>query len=289
MDFTIVTPSFRQLDWLACCIASVADQEGVAVEHIVQDAGTQGFAEFAKRMRDRWPDRPGYRRVMASEPDQGMYDAVNKGIKKGTGEICAYLNCDEQYLPGALRAVQQEMRKAPQANLLYAGFVVVDTEGRLVTLQQPSPLFWPHVATSHLPNFTCATFFRRGLFDRENAWFDSSYRACGDAAWTLQRLRAHTPTIRLHQFLGVFRETGDHQGLSLEGLAERANIRNTQPAWVRWGAGFWKLHHRLRKLASGGYRQQTLRYAIWNTPLASGRTSCGPSTATGIWRSRLGF
>ncbi|MFZ9875021.1 MAG: glycosyltransferase, partial [Candidatus Methylacidiphilales bacterium] len=89
MDFTIVTPSHRQLDWLACCIASVADQEGVTVEHIVQDAGTEGFAEFAERMRKRWPDREGYRRVMISETDAGMYDAINKGLKRGSGRICA--------------------------------------------------------------------------------------------------------------------------------------------------------------------------------------------------------
>lgn len=289
MDFTIVTPSYQQLDWLACCIASVADQEGVSVEHIVQDAGSEGFADFAERMRKRWPDRPGYRRVMVSEPDLGMYDAVNKGLKRGAGEICGYLNCDEQYLPGALQAVRQAMGKEPQAKLLYAGFVVVDAAGRLVTLQQPALLFWPHVATSHLPNFTCATFFRRSFLDQEKAWFDPSFRACGDADWSLQRLRAKTPSTRLFQFVSVFRETGDHQGLSPQGLAEREKIRSAQHAWVRWGAGLWKIRHRLQKLLSGGYGPQSLRYAIWHKSFDVARTSYGPSTGTGIWRSRLEF
>ena len=71
MDFTIVTPSFRQLEQLGCCIASVADQEGVTLEHIVQDGGTEGFGDFAKKMAERWPDRPGYRRVMVSRKRQG--------------------------------------------------------------------------------------------------------------------------------------------------------------------------------------------------------------------------
>jgi dephospho-CoA kinase len=57
MDFTIITPSFGQLDHLACCIASVADQEGVEVEHIVQDGGTMGFREFSSQMAKQWPDR----------------------------------------------------------------------------------------------------------------------------------------------------------------------------------------------------------------------------------------
>ena len=104
MDFTIVTPSFRQLEQLGCCIASIADQEGVSVEHIVQDGGTEGFEDFGNKMAERWPNRRGYRRVMISEPDGGMYDAINRGLKRATGGICAYLNCDEQYLPGVLKS-----------------------------------------------------------------------------------------------------------------------------------------------------------------------------------------
>ena len=51
MRFTIVTPSFNQLDWLELCVASVADQQGVAsIEHIVQDAGTPGIEEFARHL-----------------------------------------------------------------------------------------------------------------------------------------------------------------------------------------------------------------------------------------------
>ena len=105
MDFTIVTPSFRQLEQLGCCIASVADQEGVTLEHIVQDDGTEGFGDFAKKMAERWPDRSCYQRVMVSEKDGGMYGAINRGFEKAKGSICAYLNCDEQYLPGVLKNV----------------------------------------------------------------------------------------------------------------------------------------------------------------------------------------
>lgn len=109
MDFTVVTPSFNQLDQLSCCIGSIADQEGVSVEHIVQDGGTEGFLEFAQRMRDQWPDRPGYRRIMVTEKDGGMYDAINRGFEKGKGAFCAYLNCDEQYLPETLKRVVQAL------------------------------------------------------------------------------------------------------------------------------------------------------------------------------------
>ena len=119
MDFTIVTPSFRQLEQLGCCIASIAAQEGVSVEHIVQDGGTEGFGDFAKRMAEQWPDRPSYRRIMVSEKDEGMYDAINRGFKKAKGSICAYLNCDEQYLPGTLKRVAEAFRANPDVDLFF--------------------------------------------------------------------------------------------------------------------------------------------------------------------------
>ena len=251
MDFTIVTPSLGQMEHLECCIASVADQEGVSIEHIVQDGGTARFNEFAETMSKRWPDRPNYRRVMISENDSGMYDAVNKGLKKGTGRICAYLNCDEQYLAGALAKVMDEFKKQAGIEILYGGFLVVDEKGGLVTAQRPVKMFWQHVATSHLPNFTCATFFKREMMEREKAYFDTRYRACADAAWTIERLKRETKMGMMADFIGVFVEQETNQGVKKEGLAEADAIRCRLHPCVRSTAFLWKLMHRLRKLFEG--------------------------------------
>jgi len=95
--FSIITPSYRNSAWLKLCIASVADQQ-VEVEHIIQDAGSDdGTLDWL--LQDK--------RVRAFvEKDQGMYDGINRGLRRAGGDILAYLNCDEQYLPGALRAVR---------------------------------------------------------------------------------------------------------------------------------------------------------------------------------------
>src|ERR1039458_7906042 len=97
MSISIITPSYRQSDWLKLCIASVADQ-GVALEHIIQDAGSDdGTLDWLRQDS----------RVKAFvEKDAGMYDAVNRGLRRASGEILAYLNCDEQYLPGTLITVK---------------------------------------------------------------------------------------------------------------------------------------------------------------------------------------
>ena len=105
MQFSIITPSFRNSQWLKLCIASVADQQGVELEHIVQDScsddGTQDWLPHDQRVK------------AFIEKDGGMYDAVNRGYRRATGDILAYLNCDEQYLPGALKAVHDFFESHP--------------------------------------------------------------------------------------------------------------------------------------------------------------------------------
>ena len=287
MDFTIVTPSYGQLHYLGCCIASVADQEGVSIEHIVQDGGTARFNEFAETVSKRWPDRPNYRRVMISEPDSGMYDAINKGLKKGTGRICAYLNCDEQYLAGALAKVLDEFRKQPAAEILYGGFLVVDKKGDLVTAQRPVKMFWQHVATSHLPNFTCATFFRREMMEREKAYFDAQYRACADAAWTIERLKRETKMGMMADFIGVFVEQETNQGVKKEGLAEADAIRCRLHPCVRSTAFLWKLMHRLRKLFEGKYFPKRVSYDIFRKGEVGKRQHYPARWVSPFWVSRL--
>jgi glycosyltransferase involved in cell wall biosynthesis len=105
MKFSIITPSFRNSNWLKLCIASVADQQGVEFEHIVQDSCSDDGTQ------DWLPRDP---RVKAFiEKDGGMYDAVNRGYRRAQGDILAYLNCDEQYLPGALKTVHDFFESHP--------------------------------------------------------------------------------------------------------------------------------------------------------------------------------
>ena len=287
MDFTIVTPSLGQLEHLECCIASVADQQGISIEHIVQDGGTANFNEFAETMRKRWPDRPNYRRVMISEPDSGMYDAINKGLKKGTGRICAYLNCDEQYLAGALAKVLNEFRRQPAAEILYGGFLVVDEKDDLVTAQRPVKLFWQHVATSHLPNFTCATFFKREMMERERGYFDTQYKSCADAVWTIERLKIGTKMGLMDEFIGVFVEQETNQGVKKEGLAEADAIRRRLHPCVRSTAFLWKLMHRLRKLLEGKYFPKRVSYNIFRKGEVGKRQHHPARWVSPFWASRL--
>ncbi len=307
MDFTIVTPSFKQLDYLECCVSSIAEQTGVKVEHFVQDAGSPGIEEFAEKTAERLLGRYGGERVtkleafellhirtahgyslrILKEKDEGMYDAVNKGLEKATGKICAYLNCDEQYLLGALESVKAGLEKNEGWDICYGGFLVVDGRGELITAQRPVKMFWAHVGTSHLANFTCATFFTREMLEREKAYFDTQYKWCGDAVWTMERLKKGTNAGRLDRSASAFVEAGSNQGIGREGLTEAKRIRDGLPSWVRWTSALWKLRHRIGKLLCGGYFPQRVSYVIFIKTELERRRHFPARWANPFWGSRL--
>src|SRR5919197_3147394 len=93
---TIVTPSLNQRQFIEETICSVLDQGYPNLEYIVIDGGsTDGSLEVIARYA-RWLN------YWVSEPDRGQAHAINKGIERATGDILAFLNSDDAYMPGAL-------------------------------------------------------------------------------------------------------------------------------------------------------------------------------------------
>jgi glycosyltransferase involved in cell wall biosynthesis len=285
MDFTIVTPSFRQLEQLECCVASVADQEGVEVEHIVQDGGTDGFGEFAKQMAERWPDRPGYRRVMVSEKDKGMYDAINRGFEKAKGSICAYLNCDEQYLPDTLKKVAEAFRSNPQVDIFFGDALVLDETGSARCWRKVLVPLVAHTWTCHFSAFTAAMFFRRSLLDKVIR-FDTSYRAAADAEWYLKARRQGAKPGVLGSVTSTFLETGKNLGMTSTAQEERKCLTRTAPFWIRIFRPGWLLIHRARRFLAGAHRPRSITYKIFSFPCAERREFVA-SSLRATWPGRM--
>src|SRR5512136_2069559 len=124
MKISVITPSYNQSAFLKETINSIASQEvNALVEHIIIDGGsTDGSVELLKSLGDRvrW----------LSEPDHGQADAVNKGIRMATGEIIGWLNSDDLYLPGALKAVADYFRDHPECLWVYGRCSIIDDSGK---------------------------------------------------------------------------------------------------------------------------------------------------------------
>lgn len=285
MDFTIVTPSFRQLEQLECCIASVADQEGMEVEHLVQDGGTEGFRDFAETMAKRWPDRPGYRRIMASRPDKGMYDAINQGLQKARGNLCAYLNCDEQYQAGVLRRVKELAETNPTDEVWVGDVVVVGEGGQALCQRKVLPPTLRHTWTCHLGAFTAASFFRRRLVE-QGLLFNPAYRAAADAEWFVRILRSGRQPRRLGFVCATFTEGKENLGLTPVAQEERSRLNQTAPRWMRTLSWAWVVEHRIRRWLGGCHQRTDVTYSLF-LPDANHRTQKMARHLRTSWPGRL--
>jgi glycosyltransferase involved in cell wall biosynthesis len=262
MDFTIITPSFGQLDHLACCIASVADQEGVEVEHIIQDGGTKGFADFAVRMAQQWPNRSGYQRIMVSEQDGGMYDAINRGLKRAKGKVCAYLNCDEQYLPGVLSMIWASFQNNPSLDVVLGDVIIVGKDGEAICHRKMVKPGLAHTWTCHFGALTAGIFFREKLVN-EGLLFDTSYRVASDAEWFVRVLQSGKKVQSLRRTTSTFMESGENLGLSSAAKEERERLDASAPLYFRVLRPVWVLMHRLRRLWTGAHRSEDVAYGIY--------------------------
>jgi glycosyltransferase involved in cell wall biosynthesis len=259
MRVSIITPSFRNSDWLRLCIASVADQ-GVDVEHIIQDAGSDdGTLEWL--LQDK-------RVLVFVEKDDGMYDAINRGLRRASGDVLAWLNCDEQFLPGALDSVVEFFKNNPQVDVLFGDIVFVNSRGEYTGHRKvQTPLLY-HTWTCHLSTLSCATFFRRRVVFEHGEFFDPRLRASGDGEWMVRLLRRRVRMAALSRFTSVFTLTGDNMSRKPNSLREARELHRTAPAWARVTKPLIILYHRLRRLAGGMYSQPPFSFSLYtrNSP-----------------------
>lgn len=251
---SIVTPSFRQLEWLKLCAASIVDQEGIEHEHIVQDAGTgQELEEWARTISGM---------SLHVEKDEGMYDAINRGLRRSRGVICSYLNCDEQLLPGTLARVASFFDAHPDADVLFGDAILIDRHGNPISYRRTVLPKFSHLRCAHLNTPTCATFFRRRLLDR-GFFFDPEWKVIGDQVWIENLLRARVRMVTLPEPLAVFAFTGANLGSTQASQDEALRRRGDRAPLGKFQKLAAVVSHRIRKLFAGAYKRRSIEIEIY--------------------------
>jgi len=274
---SIVTPSLEQVQWLRLCIASVADQERVRVEHIVQDGGTR---EISQNILPEGPGKHDYNLQLYVEKDAGMYDAVNRGLARASGDVCAYLNCDEQYLPGVLHEIMNYFGRNPAVDVLFGDAILVNEDGNPLAYRRAILPSLSHLRLADLNTLTCATFFRRRLVDA-GFRFPTHLRIAGDQHWVFHLLKAGIKMGVMRQPLSVFTFTGANLSNSRWAEKEKFGWLPSSETPNRWMTPAIVSWHRVKKLFAGAYRRRDLTIEIY--------TRASPDRRCMISASGIGF
>jgi glycosyltransferase involved in cell wall biosynthesis len=154
---SIVTPTLNMGQFLEETIGSVLEQDYPRIEYIVMDGGS---ADGSLAILDRYRDRLRYH----SGPDRGAADAINRGFELSRGDLFAFLNADDTYLPNAVSTAVARLIANPDAAGVYGQAYWVDKNGRVLR-PYPTRAFDPALFQQEC--FICqpATLLRRTAFE----------------------------------------------------------------------------------------------------------------------------
>jgi glycosyltransferase involved in cell wall biosynthesis len=226
---TIVTPSFNQGRFIRETLESVFTQDYPRIEYLVMDGGSTD--ETLDVLRSH-----GSRVVWVSEPDRGQAHAINKAWRRARGEIIAYLNSDDRYLPGAVGKAVIALQANPDAVGVYGEGYHVDQAGRILERYPTEPF---SLARLEEACFICqpTCFLRRAAVERAG-YLDESLRYSLDYDLWIRLARVGR-FVYLPAFLAVTRLHEDAKTIGQRAQAHREilgtvkrHFGHVSPSWA---------------------------------------------------------
>ena len=277
----------------------------LSIEHIIQDAGTPGIEDLARELGAEFyldgklifhakecglgvqpailqsasdTSAPNYSLKIFSEKDAGMYDAINRGLARSTGEICAWLNSDEQYLSETLSKVAEIFQQQTKLDILLGDAILLNSSLEPICYRRIMvPGLW-HTRLDHLHSLSCAMFFRKSALP--NPPLNPRWKVISDAVlmehFLLNRKNIHACQLPLaaYAFTGQNLSADKNCNELKQWWAEtRRPPRALKPLVV--------IHNRFRRLLAGAYQSFQLNTKIHTF---SGYKSLKGSVS-GLWPS----
>jgi len=279
---SLVTPSFNMAGYLDAALRSVLDQHYPALEYFVVDGGsTDGSIDIIRSHEARLAG-------WISEPDGGMYDALNKGFARTSGEIMGWLNADDLHTPWALRLVAEVFAALPQVEWLTTLTPLVwDAEGKPIARHETIGFCRRgFLRGENLPGLRVqgatpiqqeSTFWRRSLWERTGGRLDTRWRLAGDfELWARFFQQAHLHAIEA-PIAGFRIHEGQQTASRLQSYCDEArrilSLHGGRPS------GTWTSHLRMRLLPALPARRM-----MWKLGLLWPRPVCRHKGRSGGWQ-----
>lgn len=234
---TIVTTTLNHAAGLEMACASVRRQAYPQLQHVIVDAMSR---DNTAAVIERYRADAEYAVDVIREPDRGMYEGVNKGLRRATGEVVGILNSGDHYPTGALARVAATFAD-PAIQVIAGGIRCLDAAGK------PGRVWMPDVdglrQRMSVPH--PAVFVRRNVYERIGG-FDERYRIAADYDLMLRMRAAGVPIQSVDAVLCDFQEGG------MSGTRLWRTARETfaiQRAHLGWTTAGGRYAHRLFELA----------------------------------------
>ncbi len=243
---TVIVPSFQQGRFIRETIESILGQDYPNLEVVVVDGGSRDETVEVLRSFSHDP-----RLRFVSEPDEGVADAVNKGLAMARGQVCAIQSSDDGYLPDAVTTAVSALRDQSRPGIVYGEIVKVDEHGR----ELGRPRLGPYALEAWLSKQTYipqpAAFFRKELVQDAGGW-DASFFVCDTEFWL--RLIWLAPVVKINRALAVRRMHGEQRD------TQRAKIAESFTRMIDESREIRALPWSLRRAALAGKLMNRVRY-----------------------------
>lgn len=219
---SIITPSFNQGKFLEETIQSVLNQNYPNLEYIILDGGsTDNSVDIIKKYEDRIT-------FWESKPDNGQADAIFRGFEKATGDIIAWINSDDYYLDGALKAVGNYFIKHPSIEWLAGNGIIVDTHSHELLKCYTTKISFDHLYYRETLFVQPSIFISRKAFF-ECGGFDKTLEFCMDYDLFLN-LSLRSNPMQIPDFLSAFRYHANAKSSTILDVNEKESsyIRNVK-------------------------------------------------------------
>jgi len=197
---SVVVPSFNQGRFLERTILSIINQNYPNTELIVIDGGS---TDETLSVIKKYEDIIAY---WVSEPDNGQSEALNKGLFAATGEIFAWQNSDDIYLPGAFASVSRVFMEHPQISVCYGNWISIDENDNITDIHYALRPRYPHAPFENMDVYNQAMFWRCSCC-KACGGFDESLHSLMDTDFMIRTMQALGPEgyHKVEVFLGAFR------------------------------------------------------------------------------------
>ena len=235
MKISIVTITYNAARTLQRTLDSVACQTYADIEHLIIDGASK---DATVAIAERYKAASRHEVIIQSEPDKGLYDAMNKGLLKATGDYLVFLNAgDTLYAPDTIetvvRCVQQPPLLLERAGgeapaVIYGDTAITDAEGNFL-----------HLRTHRPPETLTWKSFKQGMLVCHQAFYvltalarqmpyDLQYRHSADVDWCIRIMREAErqgmALVNTHAILANFEEGGDTTQHHRDSLKERFSV-----------------------------------------------------------------